>query len=478
MAHHIPTGYAYTNSTNEEATEADKAILDQTTDLAKAIETLDPHDFFNSAIDKLRDSLHGESLQYSTVTSQCDSFEKNPNLVRKCINIQPQYIFPHGLNEYPTTLEPTFQVFAAGFDATIATLKSTANAWMHLGHQLTCFKHRLDRVRSLTSQLIHTLGHVHIRYYTMKHRDKASTPTVHFSTKPTPDEITLATHAVFGLLKRIDLQMLEYLDINRTKLLEFFQASHPLGDPTALPEEQKKAIEYATITMLSYIKPATYLFSKGQTDQAEAQKFRASVRAGYEASLTTDSTSAVSEVLDTAHLPQDNKTLEDAVTPVVHNVLNQRDQKAQNEQHSRNTDTRGNQKTAHFARQDHKKAYKGKNPKAKHPKGSGDRQPRPAGPHPKGNTKTGQLKGILKTTFTDQEDSQTPQHGHNKGAKGAKQRKRQPGPHSGPPPQPGPKPGPQTGSQPAPTPGPKQPPHHRGGKSKKHRKPGKGPRHT
>ncbi|WP_371070081.1 hypothetical protein, partial [Salmonella enterica] len=105
MAHHIPTGYAYTNSTNEEATKADKAILDQTTDLAKAIETLDPHDVFKSAIEKLRDSLHGESLQYTTVTSQCNSFEKNPNLVRKCINIQPQYIFPHGLNEYPTTLE-------------------------------------------------------------------------------------------------------------------------------------------------------------------------------------------------------------------------------------------------------------------------------------------------------------------------------------------------------------------------------------
>ncbi|MGL5814213.1 MAG: hypothetical protein ACRCYW_12925, partial [Aeromonas sp.] len=46
----IPGGYAYNRQANTDATEADKAILDQERDLAKATEMLIPQDTFQDAI--------------------------------------------------------------------------------------------------------------------------------------------------------------------------------------------------------------------------------------------------------------------------------------------------------------------------------------------------------------------------------------------------------------------------------------------
>jgi hypothetical protein len=46
--------------------------------------------------------------------------------------------------------------------------KADINA-IHIVQQFNCFKYRLDRSRTLTSQLIYKLGVAHIEYYRITH---------------------------------------------------------------------------------------------------------------------------------------------------------------------------------------------------------------------------------------------------------------------------------------------------------------------
>jgi hypothetical protein len=150
---------------NEDATAADKILLDQEPDLDKAIEKLIPQDDFATTIKDLRKTMHGESLNFRWTIQTYRSFEEHPDRVRRCIDIRPPFNTPHRLDDYLTTLKPIFATLAAEFDAETASYRQRANAILHRGHAFTCFQNRTARMQTLTAQLVHNLGCAHIEFY-------------------------------------------------------------------------------------------------------------------------------------------------------------------------------------------------------------------------------------------------------------------------------------------------------------------------
>ena len=401
----IPDGYTYSESANTDATDADKLILDKETDLDKAVETLIPQEDLIHTIKNLRNTMNGASIQCRKAITSYDHFDSKPDLLRRSIDIHPTLILPHGLEVYPTTLKPIFNIITAHFDANVANFKKVANDAIHKNQQFTVLKYKVDRFRIFTSQLIHNPCITHIEYYQMTH--PVSTTQTTEDTTPAPDLATLATHATHQLLKRIDLQMLEYLDINRDKLLELFIATHKPGSEANLSEDNKRAIDFAATTMLGYIKPATCLYLKAKDDISTDSKVKATLSANMKARLALRTTAAVNEAITEANLPKDDKTFRESVTSIVIDLKNTEKQKRLQQKKEKTKpkpkpskpDKTGTQKD---------KAKKGTTAKAKHPKPSpkeaGARKHKSTSKPNKGKSTTTQktskkvkIKGILKT---------------------------------------------------------------------------------
>lgn len=400
-AHTIPVGYDFQASTNTEAKDSDRLILDATTDLDKAVETLVPQEEFKNMVFSLRNTMNGATLQYCRATATYKTFDGNPNLIRQSVRITPTVIKPYGLEEYSATLQPIFADLATTFDATVAQFRKEANAILHKVHQFTCFKYRLDRVRCLASQLVHNLGLAHVQYYMLSNAVQSTPAADNQSATP----LALAKLAVLQVFQRIDLQMLEYLDINRVALCDFFKTNHK-PDPNYLTNEtNRQAVEYATTTMMSYLKPATCLYSKNKDNASHDNNIKAQMAALIKANLTTQATTAVNEAIEAANLPKDDKTLRDAITSVVTDLTTKKKQQ-----------TRNKPNKSKPAAPTPAKAAKGRNTKSKHsppqphPKAKGTRKPKPAGKPKQGTqnnkatprkdqpnkTNTVKFKGILK----------------------------------------------------------------------------------
>jgi hypothetical protein len=408
----IPEGYAYSRQANVDATEADKTILNQERDLDQAIEMLKPQDIFKDATTTLRNSMQSETLQFTRTKATRDKFEADKNLIRRNIRFKPEFKIPHGVEEYPDTIQRDYQKLAEKFDAQVRQHTLDLNATLHEAHQLNLFKQRIDRVRGLTSILIFKLGVHHIDFYRTNVCDDASSDSENApdpNTKPSQDRKTLAKYAVYNLLKRIDLDMLKYLDINRDKLLALFGPS----DDTSLQEIDKQAIEYTTNCMMLYIKPATCLHYKTQLALEKAKQSEANIRASYNYNKDFLATSKVNEAIAEANTPKETKVLGaviDTRITAADNKKRQQRQKQKQVAKKQHTDTgdgknKGKQHPGKHQPGKHpdKQAHKKQGPKGKHPKGPRDQQKKPADPKPEGrHAKQARLKGILKNKTAQQ----------------------------------------------------------------------------
>jgi hypothetical protein len=317
----LPEDYAYDAESNTEAEEEDKETADKEPDLTKAIATLIPLATMTPLIITLRNTMNRATQAFSTANTSYATFDGNPDLIRKNVNIKPTFVVPHGIDAYPTTLKPIYETLITQFDALVINFKKEASQLIHKGHETTCFKHRLDRIRLLTSQLINNLGLGHVEYYKMKNnlypQKQPTTATQPSATETTgPLDLELATSAVHQLWNKLDLQMLEYLDINRKVLIENFVSAHKPTDYTKLNEDNKNTVDFVTNTILGYIKPATCLYSLQKSNTAADVTLEAKLIALQTARASNKAQEAVEKVLDQANLPKENTTLEATIVRI------------------------------------------------------------------------------------------------------------------------------------------------------------------
>jgi hypothetical protein len=256
--------------------------------------------------------MNGASMAYDKATASYAAFDGKPDLIRKNVNIQPTFVVPHGTTDYPSTLQPIYESLTAQFDALTDQYRKGATKLIHKGHQTTCFKLRLDRIRLLTSQLIHELGLAHTEFYKLTNQ----TGTI---TAPTtgPSDIALATIAVHRLWPRLDLQMLQYLDINRTQLIKNFTTAHNPGNYTSLSDDEQKTVDFVTTTILGYIKPATCLHHLQKLATTADTTVAAKMTARLDAKFAKQAHAEVDKAIDQARLPKDSKILNAAILQVI-----------------------------------------------------------------------------------------------------------------------------------------------------------------
>jgi hypothetical protein len=359
-----------------EASANDKDIADKNTNLDKAIEALVPLSRMTILIMTLRNTMNGSSMAYQQATTSYAKFDANPDLIRKHVNIKPILTMPYGLETYPTTLKPIYESMKGQFDALADHYRKEASRILHKTHEWTCFKNRLDRIVLLSSQLIHELGQFHIKAYKMKHTLYTILhPTAGTTAEPT--DIALSTMAVHRLWARLDLEMLEYLDINRDKLIENFEKVYQPGTYESLSIGNQQAVDHATVTMLGYIKPATCLHHKAKVTASDELTMEAKLIASIDAHKAKRAHSEVDKAIDQANLPKDQKTLHDTMIQVIRSEKNRENQKKQKAQKKSTTGPKKGPK-------------KGPNPQsqAKHPKpapkGKGPQKVKPLSNPPKG----------------------------------------------------------------------------------------------
>lgn len=181
--------------------------------------------------------------------------------------------------------------------------------------KVQAFQLRIERVKLLYNQLITNVTQFHISYYREEHKHAHKPDT----SKPPKTILQLAILAIFNLIQMLDLETLEYLDINRDTLRKIFLSKHKLVLKRSLNQLDIDALEYALHTTAGYIKSITVIQYKRNGKKERRTIAEAKVKAQMEAIKSQNKMAAVNEAIsaNSASLPEDNPTLEKAVLHIV-----------------------------------------------------------------------------------------------------------------------------------------------------------------
>jgi hypothetical protein len=181
--------------------------------------------------------------------------------------------------------------------------------------RVKAFQLRIERVKLFYNQLITNVTQFHISYYREEHKDEHKTDHTH----PPKTLLQLATLTMFNLFQMLDLETLEYLDINRDTLCKIFLSEHKIVMKRNLNRLDAESVDYALNTSAGYIKTITVFHYKRNGEKERRTAAEAKVKAQMEAARAKNTMAAVNEAISTdcTTLPKDNPTLEKAVLHIV-----------------------------------------------------------------------------------------------------------------------------------------------------------------
>jgi hypothetical protein len=237
-------------------------------------------------------------------------------------------------------------------------------------------------------------------------------------TPPIPPQksLGLAIVAVYNLLRKFDLELLQYLDINREQLLQVYLSQHTPIEYTSLNKLDREAVDSAMSDMLGYIKVITCVHHQEKQVIHRQRSAESEVIAEMEEAQARTSMTAINDSIkqNAATLPKDNQQLGDAVNKIVdHRDAHVAKRKAR-QQKAKATTASKRQKT-----QPVKGAANRKNPPASGRR-AGNGKPHakpPQKPHPTGNDNNSNKKVQWKRTGNPQKRNPKGTHSTQKGKK-------------------------------------------------------------
>ena len=316
------TAYTYDASKNQETSPWAVAELNKEPDYHKAIETLEPQQQMKTKTALFRAQMQGVSLVYDNCSTNYARIDNNKSFIHRSVQIQaPTYHIPAGATNYKNNLLPLYLRVNDALAQCAETFKQEATKIIHTGHRIKRFQLKLDRINLLFRHLVNELGQFHAAVY------RATNPTV---TKSLFTDEDLARLAVRDLIKlMLDLETLEYLDINRTQLLEVFDASYP-PKATKIYGIDAQAVNFTRNTIMLYLKACTVTHYKRAKPQKTHTTAMATVAAKMERATATAAMSSTTEALKTQApaFPQNPKALTDLITKTITQELNKNSHKA------------------------------------------------------------------------------------------------------------------------------------------------------
>lgn len=288
--------------------------LNEYTVFEEVAKTLTPQKELTQELHKIRGSMQACSLAVDSSVKSLAKVIGNPKFIHKTVKVSTKLVIPHRSPDY-TDIFTIYQNIDHGLQAYTTCFQKNATSLITQSQRVEKFHNRLDRVKLLTTPLIHQVAVFHVDYYNLEHSAEDPTPTDQQPIRP----IELAYTAVYKLFGSFDLELLEYLDINRTALEQFFIT---LYQPAAYTEHttfDKKAIDYALEQMLSYIKVITCIHYNSKKATILQKTSAATVAARMNARQAETAMSILNECLasQAASVPKNDKTLKDTVLQIV-----------------------------------------------------------------------------------------------------------------------------------------------------------------
>jgi hypothetical protein len=314
--------FRFNRSDNQEASTWALKKLNNESDLNKVAKTLAPQAQMLTKVTSLQREMHGATMAYTNAVRNFKTIEADNDFVHKCVRVNPLYHIPSGADRYPLTFLPLYKNVQDSLADSADKFRKEATAIIHKGHRAYCLQLKLDRVKLLFHHLIHELGQFHAAMYRALHLN----PNPPQKPGDGLDDVTIATKAVRQLLIHVDLELLEYLDMNRSNLIEIFENEYPQAIPKLCTYDHDTAASVTKKTILSYLKPATCLHYRKQLETGLKTAALAAVTAKMEHAKATAALAATEAALQKQAdaLPKDAKTLHDVVIKTVDKRLQQR----------------------------------------------------------------------------------------------------------------------------------------------------------
>jgi hypothetical protein len=306
--------FSYEPTANKEAKQW--AVDKQNEELAfsEAIKPLVPLEQLKPKLINFRNAMHGASTTIDKSTKSYQWVTDQPDYTHKCVDVKPVFQLPFGADKYPSTFMKLYTHINSQLEAKAAKFRNEATELIHKGHGIMCLQYKLDRIHIMFTHLIYEIGQYHAAYYRARNPDKDPRD----DPNKVPSDIDIAITGVHTLLSSIDLDVLEYLDVNRDKLHDIFKERFqptPAADIKHCPDV--RASSYVTNTILGYIKSATVAHYNAKTTKNQEVLARACVAAKMEKNQASDAMAATDKAITAATLPTSNKTLTDAINHVV-----------------------------------------------------------------------------------------------------------------------------------------------------------------
>jgi hypothetical protein len=303
--------YKFDASKNQNPSSFFIAELNKEPDFHKAIEPLEPQEQMKTRTALFRAQMQGVSLVYDNCANNYTRIDDNKDFIHKSVQIlTPVYHIPAGAHNYKNNLLPLYKKVNNALAEQTDHFKREATKIIHQGHRIKRFQLKLDRTNLLFRHLVTELGQFHIAVYRA---------TVAKDDKSILSDHDLARYAVRDLIKlTLDLEMLEYLDINRTQLLEIFDASYP-PNPTKLYGADAQAVNATRNLMVTYIKACTVTHYKKAKEIKKHTTAMATVAAKMERATSTAAMASTEEALkkQAPAFPKNPKALADLISKTV-----------------------------------------------------------------------------------------------------------------------------------------------------------------
>ena len=315
--YYIPNDkYQFNRSKNTEANNAAAlTLLNQTTDFDKATETLIPLEPLRRELSNLRDTLQGVSMAFDKQAKSITRADTKPSFTHQCVNTKAKFQVPNSTENYPQ-IDSLLDTIRRDLSTLNSEYSKIGTQIITYGQKNLLFRLRLDRIHALFNSLIDGLGQHHVNHYRKKNKHTATIDPA----KAPRSRRDLAKTAVAKLLTTLDFEILEYLDINRTQLIDTFKATHkPFPGYHELSSLDQEAIDHARDLMLVYIKPVTCSHYNKRIAYEIDRAAEAETLADMEKLEAKQAMSAVNDALQkqAASLPRDSKTLEETVNHII-----------------------------------------------------------------------------------------------------------------------------------------------------------------
>ena len=306
--------YKYNPDINLEVSTSIRDKLNEHTVFEEATQTLTPHKELTLALHKIRGTMQGCSLANDNHAKTLTKITDNKNFIHKSVRVKATLQIPYGAADFPDLLT-IYKGISNELIALNAEYKARGTALITQCLRVGHFQNRISKSKLLITQLIHQVAQYHVDFYRMENED--SFPTE--ADNPSKHELDLAITAVYLLTDKFDLELLEYLDINRKQLQELSLTLYKPNELRDYNRIDKNAIYFAIDTMLGYLKVITCVHYKTKKATSQTKSSAARIAAKMEAALAHNAMAAINDCISTqaAALPKNSKSLENTVNEIV-----------------------------------------------------------------------------------------------------------------------------------------------------------------